>query len=86
MIYSAFLTVLISVRILPVGFDSSGGSSAGASAEGECAIAAALGSDTPRELGLGSCARAAGPGQLCQGSFQELAGTEGRDSAVPTWG
>lgn len=38
MIYSAFITVLISVRILPVGFDSSDGSSAGTSAEGECAV------------------------------------------------
>lgn len=49
MIYSAFVPVLISVRILPVGCDSSDGSSAGTSAEGECAV--------------WCCARAAVPGQ-----------------------
>lgn len=57
-IYSAFVPVLISVGILPVGCDSSDGSSAGISAEGECAV--------------WCCARAAVPGQLCQGSLQKL--------------
>lgn len=58
------------MRILPVGFDSSDGSSAGASAEGNVLFGAAPWQWHPE----GTCAQAA---------FGELGGTQGRDSTVP---
>lgn len=67
MIYPAFITVLISVRILPVGFDSSDGSRAGSSAEGAVLFGAAPWQWHPR---------AAVPGQLLGPGWH-------RDSAVP---
>lgn len=56
-IYSAFVPVHSNVRILPVGFASSDGSSAGTSAKGECAVWCSPLAVTPQ-------------GQLCQGTFR----------------
>lgn len=74
MIYSAFITVLISVRILPVGFDSSDGSSAGTSAEGECAVWCSTLAVAPQ----GSCEELEHSGQEQRCAPRALAGAEHR--------
>lgn len=64
--------MLITVRILPVGFDSSDGSSAGTSAEGECAVWCST-LAVPRE-------------QLCQGSVRSCHWGQEQCCAPHGWG